>query len=677
MARRLLPFTRRHKLHAGGGRVGMADIFISYARATQRQAEIFEKALSGLGYSVWRDMALPLHRPYQPEIEANLRAAGAVLVLWSKEAAASDWVRAEADLARGEHKLLQVTLDGSLPPMPFNQTQCADFAAWRGDTSSAAWAKLMAGLSELLASEPPTPIAAKRRWRPRPGRRTAALAALAAVLALAGGTWLAIGMPGWPQAGEGVAVTPFDTTPGDVSARSFADGVADEIASTLARVDMKSRLTDPGLTGPQRDAAAVRLGAAFSLGGRVRRDGDALHVTLALADARRHDVLWSAEFTRPAAQAEALQAQVAAEVAGVLHCTVDTGNFGGRVPPASLSLYLRACDAVGAEGPDKVRDLFRQVVTREPGFANAWGSLGMATALAAQDMPPDLAAAARRDARTAADQALRLDPKAGMAYAAFNLVLGPGHLEERQGLLLRGLSVSPNNALLNEMEADLLGEAGRRDEAIAYCRRAAFLDPLHPDFTVNLASALAATGRLTEARALIDQVARLWPDFGDLPATRITLEARWGDPGRALALLDDPKSRPADWEAPMIEKWRRFSLVRRSHDPAKTTAYARDVLANLAAGRSDLNRASRDLVGVGATEAAFAVALRSTPADALDTEVLFRPTAEGMRRDPRFMPLAAKLGLVEFWKRTNHWPDFCEAKDRPYDCRAVAAKLGA
>ncbi len=99
------------------------------------------------------------------------------------------------------------------------------------------------------------------------------------------------------------------------------------------------------------------------------------------------------------------------------------------------------------------------------------------------------------------------------------------------------------------------------------------------------------------------------------------------------------------------------------------------MLADLAAGRTDLNRAIRDLVGVGATEAAFDVALRATPADPLDTEVLFRPTADGMRRDPRFMPLAAKLGLVEFWKRTNHWPDFCEAKDRPYDCRAVAAKL--
>ncbi len=654
----------------------MADIFISYARATQRQAETFDKALSDLGYSVWRDVdALPLHRPYQPEIETNLRAARAVLVLWSKEAAASDWVRAEADLAREEHKLLQVTVDGSLPPMPFNQTQCADFAAWRGDTSSEAWTKLTAGLSELLASEPPTAIASKRRWRPRLGRWSAAMATLAAALAVAGGTWFATGTPGWPKAGEGVAVTPFDTTPGDASARSFADGVADEIASTLAKVDIKSRLTDPGLTGPRRDAAAFRLGAAFSLGGRVQRDGDALHVTLAMADARRHDVLWSAEFTRPAGQAEALQQQVALDVAGVLQCTVDAGNFGGHVPPESLSLYLRACDAVGVDRPDKVRDQFRQVVAREPKFANAWASLAMATALAAEDLPPDLAAAARRDARAAAEQALRLDPKASMAYVAFNIMLAPGHLEERQNLLLKGLSISPNNVLLNWSEGELLGQAGRNEEAIVYSRRAAQLDPLHPYYTKDLAVALAATGRLVEARTLIEQGARLWPDFSEFQSGRIGMEARWGDPARALALLDDPKSLPTGWEAPTIEKWRQFILVRRSHDPAKTAAYAKDVLADLAAGRSDLNGATRDLVGVGATEAAFSAALRSTPADPLDTEVLFLPSAEGMRRDPQFMALAAKLGLVEFWERTNHWPDFCEAKDRPYDCRAVAAKL--
>jgi hypothetical protein len=74
-------------------------------------------------------------------------------------------------------------------------------------------------------------------------------------------------------------------------------------------------------------------------------------------------------------------------------------------------------------------------------------------------------------------------------------------------------------------------------------------------------------------------------------------------------------------------------------------------------------------------EAEFAMAARSSPKDTLDTEVLFRPTADAMRRDPRFMPLVTKLGLVDFWEKSGHWPDFCEAPDRPYDCRKVAAAL--
>jgi hypothetical protein len=39
------------------------------------------------------------------------------------------------------------------------------------------------------------------------------------------------------------------------------------------------------------------------------------------------------------------------------------------------------------------------------------------------------------------------------------------------------------------------------------------------------------------------------------------------------------------------------------------------------------------------------------------------------------MPLMEKVGLVAFWRRTGKWADFCDAPDRPYDCRAVASKL--
>jgi hypothetical protein len=56
---------------------------------------------------------------------------------------------------------------------------------------------------------------------------------------------------------------------------------------------------------------------------------------------------------------------------------------------------------------------------------------------------------------------------------------------------------------------------------------------------------------------------------------------------------------------------------------------------------------------------------------------LFGAETIALRRDPRFMPLAQRLGLVDYWRSTGHWPDFCAEPGLPYDCKAVAAKLAA
>ena len=81
----------------------MADIFISYARSTEATAARIAEAFVGLGYTVWRDDSLPAHRAYADEIQAELDAARAVVVVWSADAARSEWVRSEADRARARH----------------------------------------------------------------------------------------------------------------------------------------------------------------------------------------------------------------------------------------------------------------------------------------------------------------------------------------------------------------------------------------------------------------------------------------------------------------------------------------------------------------------------------------------------------------------------------------------
>ena len=95
------------------------------------------------------------------------------------------------------------------------------------------------------------------------------------------------------------------------------------------------------------------------------------------------------------------------------------------------------------------------------------------------------------------------------------------------------------------------------------------------------------------------------------------------------------------------------------------------------------------LAGLGDVEGAFREADLAFTAETMSpavglwygntggTGVLFSPATASMRRDPRFMKLAARLGLVGYWRMTGHWPDFCFTPGLPYDCKTGAAVSAA
>src|SRR5215469_12467400 len=142
----------------------MADVFLSYARADEAEAARVANSLRSGGYDVWRDDELPAHRAYAEVIEERLNSAKAVVVLWSTEAARSQWVRAEADTARSAGTLVQASLDGHIPPLPFNQIQCAELAQWEGDAEAPGWRKLTSSICALAGAPKP---AGETRSRPR------------------------------------------------------------------------------------------------------------------------------------------------------------------------------------------------------------------------------------------------------------------------------------------------------------------------------------------------------------------------------------------------------------------------------------------------------------------------------------------------------------------------------
>jgi hypothetical protein len=106
-------------------------------------------------------------------------------------------------------------------------------------------------------------------------------------------------------------------------------------------------------------------------------------------------------------------------------------------------------------------------------------------------------------------------------------------------------------------------------------------------------------------------------------------------------------------------------------------AVARDAeFASVAHDRSHLMVALSHLSALGLVDDAYRLAEQVPPsAQSDDLSVLFQPPAAAMRRDPRFIALAGKLGLVAYWTTSGKWPDFCATADLGYDCKAEAGKL--
>ena len=89
-------------------------IFLSYAHGDQPQAQRLAAALERCGFTVWWDALIEGGTRYAKSIDEALAAADAVVVLWSRQSVESDWVKDEAAQGRDRHRLVPLSLDGTL-----------------------------------------------------------------------------------------------------------------------------------------------------------------------------------------------------------------------------------------------------------------------------------------------------------------------------------------------------------------------------------------------------------------------------------------------------------------------------------------------------------------------------------------------------------------------------------
>jgi adenylate cyclase len=467
----------------------MTDIFISYARSTANEAHQIAEALRALGYGVWRDDELPAHRAYAEVIAERLQAAKAVVVVWSADASRSEWVQSEADRARADHKLVQLSLDATQLPMPFDRIQCADMAGWRGDPDAPGWRKVVASVGALVGA----PQAA---GTPRVDLAPA-------------------------RARHSICVLPFANMSDDPQQEYFSDGITEDIITDLSKVSalfVVARNTAFTFKGKSVDIPHVarQLNVAHVLEGSVRKAGNRVRITAQLIDGASGGHVWAERYDRDLEDIFALQDEISEAIVGALKLRLlpeekQAIERRGTDNVEAYNLYLMARQYLvsGNQGAQQAGETILRLCLKatelDPGYARAWALMAHAqTALRFVQGRAD-------DGLAAAEKALSLDAGLAEAHAirARHLHL-QGRRDEATAEVDTALRLDPESYEVNE-SAGLLALKDRRYElAVRHYEKAAALVDTAVGVCGMLISAYTALGdaaglrrsaRMTLARA--------------------------------------------------------------------------------------------------------------------------------------------------------------------------------
>src|SRR5450631_4008143 len=128
----------------------MADIFVSYARSDKTRVAPLMAAIEAKGWSVWWDPAIAAGQQFDDQIDAELEAASAVLVVWTPTSVASRWVRGEARDAAERGILVPVRFEDARLPIDVRAIQTTDLDKWGEDPDSAPFQDLIRSLSAVI-----------------------------------------------------------------------------------------------------------------------------------------------------------------------------------------------------------------------------------------------------------------------------------------------------------------------------------------------------------------------------------------------------------------------------------------------------------------------------------------------------------------------------------------------
>jgi TolB-like protein/Flp pilus assembly protein TadD len=318
---------------------------------------------------------------------------------------------------------------------------------------------------------------------------------------------------------KSIAVLPFENLSDDKQNAYLADGIQDDILSSLAKVaDLKviSRTSVRQYGTGTRNLREIgdALGVAHILEGTVRRSGDRVRVNAQLINARTDSHVWGETFDRELTDLFELQSDLAERITTALRANLSPREKASlQIHPTNdleaYNLFLQARDLFrwsGAGDPrengEKALQVLATAVARDPQFALAY-SLTSRFHAELYWFGHDKSVARRAQAKAAAETALRLRPDLGDAHLAlaFYHYYGFRDYDKARAEVEMAVKATPNDAEVWDGAAAIDRRQGRWNEAISNFAKAEQLDPRNPSVIWNLAETYACVGRYAEAEA--------------------------------------------------------------------------------------------------------------------------------------------------------------------------------
>jgi TolB-like protein/cytochrome c-type biogenesis protein CcmH/NrfG len=363
-----------------------------------------------------------------------------------------------------------------------------------------------------------------------------------------------------------IAVLPFDNLSGDVEQEYFADGIVEDLITRLSAsriVPVIARNSTFVYKGQAVDVKKVsaELGVRYVVEGSVRKAGNRVRVTAQLIDATTGHHIWAERYDRELHDIFDIQDEITETIVAAVGPELSKAEIHAalRRPEQQLDAWDCVSRAVwhvtryNREDNEKAQLWARKAIDLNPNAAR--GHILLATTHLFEIIyrwadPPSRAAA---DGLRAAEQSVALDPENAAALSVLGFVCTLTQQYERAvDVLSRAIDRGPSSALAYFGLGMALASSGRPDDGIPMLEKAMRLSPRDPwmqEFLFNagaahfiaeryeqatefakkslrlrsdqpgvyrlLAASYGMLDRAEEAKAALQELLRLLPDFSD------------------------------------------------------------------------------------------------------------------------------------------------------------------